>query len=769
MAGPEDVLTPEKAEALEKILKSVVENLPQINTLITQFITSLQASGGELDENVKMYSELAKVLLQGKDANEAATAAIAEQVGLFEITYTAAQKNTLQVEAIVGALEQIITVLQDQGQLTDTNTKGYQNQLKALKEQLKVQKEQATRDKQKTKDLDAHLARAKRLKAIVLEAQTKRAGAGTGGPGGPLAAFFASPPGGPSIGETFVDAGKKRLQQASAAFTGMSTKAENMYQKVSKASTEFASLTGQVMNTDFAVRLSNSNYSSFAETLVEMQEELAILGIKVEDVGKAFADAAKASQTFRNLMGRGTVESKKQADAMANIMLVVSKMGIPVANFSKTIDDLAKTYKRTNIVAQTKGLATELVNVARLTDQLPKEVAEAFDKYMESTGAFYTLKTARKEFAQLSLISAETAIKVGDMTKAMGKFDTWEGSVTAVAKLNAMLRGPYLDALSMHKMSEKDRMKAIREAIKLSGLDIDAMGDNAKYLIKFAADATTFSLRNTRRLLRTRSKLEIAEDTARKKRFKTGAKTYTELAGNLSDGAARNAVSLKASLDAAEESAYLTKKAFTMIDTEVKNVAKTIRFLGSQVKTFIESSVTTALGALQSALALANKEMKTNPGMAVVMLSLARSGINKVLMGKMGLDQVGNLLESGWDAFFGAPETAGGPTEERLPQPTISTTQASPVPETVAGKTGITFPTETALQAYLAGLSEGRQQGGHAGAVVEETATGTVTGSPAAATAGGPLVAEITTNLIIDEVNFGRVVKKAAGKWFGMS
>ena len=83
--------------------------------------------------------------------------------------------------------------------------------------------------------------------------------------------------------------------------------------------------------------------------------------------------------------------------------------------------------------------------------------------------------------------SKNTGLAVGDLLGIAKQFDQFDTAGEAVGRLNAILGGPYLNAIDMVYMTEDERIEALRETISLSGQVWKDMGRHEQQAIAAAA------------------------------------------------------------------------------------------------------------------------------------------------------------------------------------------------------------------------------------------------------------------------------------------
>jgi len=87
-----------------------------------------------------------------------------------------------------------------------------------------------------------------------------------------------------------------------------------------------------------------------------------------------------------------------------------------------------------------------------------------------------------------------TGLAMGDLLGIAKQFDQFDTAGEAVGRLNAILGGPYLNAIDMVYMKEDERVQALRDSIALSGRVFSDLGRHEQQAIATAAGITDMSV-----------------------------------------------------------------------------------------------------------------------------------------------------------------------------------------------------------------------------------------------------------------------------------
>ena len=173
-----------------------------------------------------------------------------------------------------------------------------------------------------------------------------------------------------------------------------------------------------------------TNLNTFSKLNQSTQAQLTVTTAKLEKLGISGTDTAKSIASLSVMMGT----SEEQA---------------------------AKVVERFAAMGQAIGVSSKqmISDFMAVKDQLA-----VFGSAMDST------------FIKLEAQSKATGVAVNDLLTLTNKFDTFEGAASQVAKLNAILGGPFLSAMSMIETTDPtERINNLRQAVNNAGISFDQM------------------------------------------------------------------------------------------------------------------------------------------------------------------------------------------------------------------------------------------------------------------------------------------------------
>jgi hypothetical protein len=603
--------------------KNVTEALEALQKYAPEFKKQLDANLSSLNEQEKVVVRTVGKMLEGQQAQSAAAQALKETYGLLLKGAGEAEKTKNELKTIIAAYGKIMGEIKKISGIDEGRKRALDGQLKSATEYYKTLSSQSVATQRIILQQQQQLQMQRQ--ALQNARETNRfATRGTpatpvGGPGfnvarmAPQVAPATSGPGtilslggvASTVGSAVVGGVKgqavKSARDAQGTFDTMTMGAKATHKSLNSLVTGYTSLTGQVMNADQAVDRLNKNMPTFAGRVIQIQRELANLGVTMEETVKTFAQLHTESRTFGILMARTDAKAKVLTDKLSEQGMQFERLGITSADYSKSLDILGKTYKTSDIAGEAKTLNTELVNMARVTGQLPGQLSKDFANAMNTLSA-YTLPQAKEIFKDLALEVTNSGVKMETLLKVAGKFDDMSAAADSVGELNAMLGGPYLNTLDMVNATEAERIQMLKDAMAQQGMNFNQMD---RFMQKSIAQQLGVDVQEASRLFRGRSEDEKSATEKRIQDMAKQGKSFNDLMGKFQDGATRNAVAFEAQWKAAEQQAVMVESVYERINNAQHTSAQIMRSLGPKTRDFIGKHMLAAAMKLHQGLLIA--------------------------------------------------------------------------------------------------------------------------------------------------------------------
>ena len=221
------------------------------------------------------------------------------------------------------------------------------------------------------------------------------------------------------------------------------------------------------------------------QSVVNVQRANIRMGVSTEE-----AFAAQSALT-----GEMAAFTSMTDDAQQKVLQVTAVMGEFGVSAQTTAQIFNKFSKGLGYDAdQLEKLSTQLMAISESLKMPPQIIAEDFNQ--ASTELMKYGDDMIDVFKGLEEQSKATGIGMQELLGIAKQFDTFEDAGNAVGRLNAILGGPYLNAIQMVYATEEERIKAMRESIQMSGQQFKDMNRFEQQAIATAAGIEDMALAN---------------------------------------------------------------------------------------------------------------------------------------------------------------------------------------------------------------------------------------------------------------------------------
>ena len=169
-----------------------------------------------------------------------------------------------------------------------------------------------------------------------------------------------------------------------------------------------------------------------------------------------------------------TLMSDRQARSLEDLATKFSLVGVEAGQTAQMYEGMTRVLG--HAPEEVDKMSMKIMGLSRDLRIPPKQLTADFMKAMPRLAMFG--ESGVRQFAEIEKQAKATGLSVEELTGAFGdQLDTFEGSAKAAQGLNAILGGPYLNSVKMLKMNSVERLKYMREAIRMSGVDLKALAD----------------------------------------------------------------------------------------------------------------------------------------------------------------------------------------------------------------------------------------------------------------------------------------------------
>ena len=213
-----------------------------------------------------------------------------------------------------------------------------------------------------------------------------------------------------------------------------------------------------------------------ASSALRASEALRAQGLGMEASYTAIQALITSSVAFKNSTG----------DYRDEIIDTVAKLEIAGVSANTT----AAAFDVFTKVLGKKGTA-ELKKFATVAETLDVPLNEFYSEFVTASKQLASRgPQMEKVFINLQAQVRATGASMDTLLQVANRFDTFDSSAEAVARLNGILGGPYLNSIEMVMMKEDERIEAVRASLKQSGTVFKNLGHHAQMSIMAAAGIT---------------------------------------------------------------------------------------------------------------------------------------------------------------------------------------------------------------------------------------------------------------------------------------
>jgi hypothetical protein len=237
------------------------------------------------------------------------------------------------------------------------------------------------------------------------------------------------------------------------------------------------------------------------------------------DLGVSFQTSSQAIGVFLNEFAGFSKMTEDTKTQVAETAFVMDRLGVSFQDFSKTASFMMDTLNQSfDSVNKFRGEAMALA------DDLGIPLQQVFKGFNEAAPKLTKWGEQSTEvFKKLVVQAKALKMSTSELLSVVEGFDTFDQAVPKVARLNAVLGGPYLNTIELMKMKENERAEAMVKAFHASGKVWESLSAQEKQAIARAAginDMTTATKMFTQSIDEYRSSLgkQAVDEEAAKKR-----------------------------------------------------------------------------------------------------------------------------------------------------------------------------------------------------------------------------------------------------------
>ena len=205
--------------------------------------------------------------------------------------------------------------------------------------------------------------------------------------------------------------------------------------------------------------------------------------LNTRNAGVGFGEAGAAlGSLFTNMASFSTLNSTVAGD-LARQTALMSELGISADSTARAFNTLVQSMGQTP--AEAARISREMVTMAESLGIPPARMIQEFAQaapQLAQHGAEMT-----RVFYQLEAASKATGVALGNLLGLASQYDTFQGAAEAAGRLNAVLGGPYLNAIQLLNANESERIRLLIQGVEASGRSFESMGRFERRAVAAAA------------------------------------------------------------------------------------------------------------------------------------------------------------------------------------------------------------------------------------------------------------------------------------------
>ena len=220
----------------------------------------------------------------------------------------------------------------------------------------------------------------------------------------------------------------------------------------------------------------DKGFGGIEQRIVNVQRANLRMGVSMDEAFQAANSLTAEMASFTSMTD----------DAQATVLqatTILQEFGVGAQTTAQIFNNFSKGLGYN--ANQLERLSTQLMGISTSLKIPPQIIATEFNAASKELMKYGNNMVG--VFEGIAEQSKQTGIAMGELLGIVKQFDTFEGAGDAVGKLNAILGGPYLNAINMLYATEDERIKQLRESIQLSGRQFSQLSRFEQQAIATAA------------------------------------------------------------------------------------------------------------------------------------------------------------------------------------------------------------------------------------------------------------------------------------------
>jgi len=199
------------------------------------------------------------------------------------------------------------------------------------------------------------------------------------------------------------------------------------------------------------------------------------------------------SDTVKDLMEnyRGFTLASKESQVETSVFTsLVARLGAGTTNAAKIFSYFSDTLKLG--VTESKRQFSSLLGLVKTTGDSIQKVTSDFIASLPVMGRYGS--QASEIFKKVYATAKSLRIETSQLLEIASHFDTYEDAAQSVGKLNAIMGGPYLNAIDLMNKDHAEVVTTLNQAFKATGKSWEALGKYGRMAFAAAAGISDMDL-----------------------------------------------------------------------------------------------------------------------------------------------------------------------------------------------------------------------------------------------------------------------------------
>ena len=457
------------AQQLQATLQQQIQSATQLAEVEGRITDAEQRRQSILQQQRTVLQQLVRDLTLSSKQRERALIQETSQLGTLEekLDKLKSKANTSS-EAINAQMEKITEKQNRINQLNATNLEGREQERSAIIRSVVAQERLMGAQKQTSKAMEDTIR-------ILLAMDSRWRGTLSGAVGAELVQIMQA--------KDKMGALRSSAESLAASLSNVASASNVVGSTIMQIQESTIKMVHTINTSEIAFRKSSGASKEFARGLSTAWDDS-----EIKRMAGSYSELAQVqSSLYSNFRAFSSLTVQQRTD-LSRLGIAAQRAGIGFDDFSTVVE------KSTRIFGQRSTEAMrQLISSAHAIGEVPARVVKNYINSLD-TLAQYSGPRAIKVFQQLSAVSKQTGVDMNRLIGIASQFDTFEGAAGSVAKLNAILGGPYLNSIQMLNAEEGQRLSLLRGALDATNRTWASLGRFEKKAVAAAAGFKDLSI-----------------------------------------------------------------------------------------------------------------------------------------------------------------------------------------------------------------------------------------------------------------------------------